>query len=162
MSYTKVDPQPAPRGDMLAYDAIGPGLYPDETAIELDDGTLIAVSVERHWQANGSGIAFHGYARWINADGSTQTAPNGAHVEASYSFNADPVTLSQFPEDDIATEVALLVIGEQPKLMRSVPQKTGPATTQAVVDPSDEARLNASVRHQVKAVTATRSTFIGL
>jgi hypothetical protein len=137
-------------------------LYPDETAVTLDDGTLVAVSVERHWLDNGSGIAFHGYARWIEDDGKSQTAPNGAQVEASHAFSCDPMTLQAFGEDDIATEVALLVLGEQPKLFRSVPQEQGPSTVQPVLDVHDQARLNASIRHQVKAVTATRSSTIKL
>lgn len=162
MTYTKLATQPPQRDPTLPYDAVAPGLYPDETAVTLDDGTLVAVSVERHWLSNGGGIAFHGYGRWINADGSTELAPNGAHVEATHAFTADPLTLQAFGEDDIATEVALLVLGEQPKLLKSVPQESGPSTVQPVLDVSDEARLNASIRHQVKAVTATRSSAINL
>lgn len=162
MSYKKLTTQPPARDAMLSYGQNGPGLYHDETAIELDDGTIVAVSVERHWLANGAGIAFHGYARWIEDDGSTKTAPNHAHVEASFSYTADPVTLNQHSEDDIATEIALVMIGEEPKLLRPVPQETGPDVMHPVVDLSEEARLNASVRHQVKAVTATRSSQINL
>lgn len=162
MAYKKLDIQPPQRDEAFSYDQHGPGLYHDETAIELDDGAHVAVSVERHWLANGAGISFHGYARWINEDGSTQLAPNGAHVEASISFTADPMTLSQHSEDELATEIALVVIGEPPKLLRPVPQETGPDVMHPVVDLSEEARLNASIRHQVKAVTATKSTFIGL
>jgi hypothetical protein len=140
----------------------GPGLYHDEIAIELDDGTQVAVSVERHWQENGSGIAFHGYARWIDKDGSTKKAPNGASVEASISFHADAITLTKFSEDDIATEIARVMIGEDPQLHRDVPQEDGTTTQHPVVDLAEQVRLNASIRHQVKAVNATKSSVINL
>ena len=161
MPYTKMKKQPARRKHPMP-DALARGLYEDETAVTLDDGTLVAVSVERHWQENGSGIAFHAYARHIQADGQTNTAPNGAHVEAAVTFNADPVTLSQFGEDAIATELARLTLGEEHQLFRDVPQEDGSTKQEPVVAISDVAKLNCNIRHQVRAVQATRSSAINL
>lgn len=162
MAYEKLEEQPALRSDMLPFGARGPGLYDDEVAVKIDGTHLVAVSVERHWQSNGSGIAFHGYARWIDEDGTTHLAPNGSEVEASISFTADTITLAAYSEDDIATEIALIVLGEETKLMRDLEQEDGSIIQVPVLALTSESKLNASIKHQVKAVQATKSKFIGL
>ena len=162
MSYSKLTEQPPLRAADVPYDDIAPGLYPDEIAVLLDDGTLVAVSVERHWQANGSGTAFHGYARWINEDGSTKTAPNGAHVEPSISFHADSFTLAEYGEDALATDVARLVLGEELELWRDVPEENGPPSRVPVINIPEDLRVGASIRNQVRAVRASASAFIAL
>lgn len=135
------------------YDTVAPGIYPDETVYTLEDGTLIALSVERHWPPNGSGIGFHGYARWIDEEGRTELAPNGAHVEASYSFHANPLHLEMFGADKIASDVALILLEEEPKLILESGEKGQNAP---LINLSEEGKANASIRNQIKAVKATR------
>lgn len=117
MSYTLLDPQPGPRADTLSYDQAGPGLYPDETALLLDDGTLVAVSVTPKWLDNGGGVDFKGYARWIEADGTTKLDAFGQHVEVCLSHAPDAVTVQQFGVPKMAKDVLLTMLGETRELV---------------------------------------------
>ena len=154
MAYTISNPQPERRAEGLLYDDLAPGLYSDETALALDDGDLVAISVERHWLPNGAGIGFHGYARWIEANGQTKLAPNGVDVEASFSFTASPELLQEFNADQIATDVAMMMLGEPTTLQH---EDGSPALNVA-----QEVRFNASIREQIRAVRSTASSAIGL
>ena len=152
-----------PNGRGGTYDERAPGLYPDETAVDLDDGSLVAVSVERHWNSNGAGLAFHAYARLIEPDGTTVAAPNDADLESVITFNADPVTLDKYGEQAIADDLARLVLGEETQLKREVPVEDGAEPLEvAIVSPSEEAKLNASIRFQARAAKASTKTALRL
>jgi hypothetical protein len=100
------------------YDERAPGLYPGELALKLDDGTLVAASVDQEWLANGAGVGFKACARWIDADGATHLCPQGQHVEtlASHSATVDEVTA--YGADALALEALQLVLGETARLMK--------------------------------------------
>jgi hypothetical protein len=145
MSYTLLSPQPAQRDSSLADDEIGPGLYPDEAAVELDDGSLVAVSAVAKWQENGAGVILTGCARHIDADGTTHLCPYGAHVETSFSHTAGAGQVAQVGVDAIAKEMMLAMLGE-------------PLT--GLVQWSPELLTNVSIRAAIAAVASTGPTAI--
>lgn len=150
MSYTLLNPQPGPRDAELDWNDAGPGLYPDESALTLEDGTLVAVSVVPKWLENGAGVAFTGWARWMNEDGSTRLCEHGQHIESSVSYTASAPQVAELGVPAIAKELLLVLLGE-------------PLTQQTLDDDTDmdlipwspEFNLNASIRHAITAVEHT-------
>jgi hypothetical protein len=136
MPYTKLDPQISRRDEALAYDDVGPGLYADETAVELDTGELVAASVSTQWMANGGGIAVTACARWIDSDGQTQLCGHAQHIEvtSSHSFDAGYVALHGAAA--LSRDVLMLVLGEE--------------TT--IGTWSEEVKLNTSIRRAITCV----------
>lgn len=138
------------------YDQIVPGLYPDEKVYELDTGDRIALSVETYWQENNAGPSLHGYARCINEDGSTKTTFDGKHVEVAFQFNPSAGDVAMQMEkghtvDDFATDLALIMLGEEPKLKveNVVNEETGETIEIPWIRPSGEGLANANVRFQL-------------
>lgn len=164
MTYKKISTKLELRSADLPYDQIGPGLYPDETVVEVAGKTKVAVSVERHWMENGGGIGFHGYARVIEDDGSTKLIqPGDKHFEASLSYHAPPEDIKKFGADEIATDVALIILGEEPKLEREVPtDEENKVELVKVVNLPPELMMNGSIQHQLKMVQETRKTTINI
>lgn len=154
MAYIKPAKSPPLRSAALAYGENGPGIYPDETVVKLDTGELAAVSVERAWLPNGAGIGFRAYARWINADGSSKTSPGGELVESVMHYTADMAMLQKYAADDVARDMALLALGEEPllKLENGSP----------VIHLEDADKLSVSVRSHIKAATDVQSTATGI
>lgn len=149
--------------DADTYGQRAPGLYPDETLVELEDGATVAVSVERHWIANGAGLAFHAYARAIGDDGATELAPNDEHLESCVTYHCPALLLEKYGEQAIADDMARLVLGEDPKLVRDVPVEDGqPPMSAPVVDLGGEGRLNGSIRFQMRAAKASAKHTIRL
>lgn len=71
VSYVKNDPQPA-------------GLNPGETAVTLDDGTIVAVQAVSSVQ-DASGVpVIAATARAIKADGAPQTMPDGSPIASAF------------------------------------------------------------------------------
>lgn len=102
------------------YDTVAPGLYPDETAYELDTGEKVAVSVETYWQENGEGVSFIGFARCIDEDGSSKVTSDGKQVETAYSYVAPAVMVNQYGVNAIATDVALMLLGQDTRLTENL------------------------------------------
>lgn len=155
MSYTQLDPQPAPR----AADAepVAPGLWPNEVALKLTDtGALIAVFVETRWLPNNAGAEFYASARAINADGSTILCPAGSEVVTEMRFAADPLLVAAQGADPIKKECVRTVLGETPPALvdETGPDETGdPVTIQApLLAISDQTRANYSIRHALAMV----------
>lgn len=71
MSYTKTSPVPA-------------GLNPGETAVTLDDGSIIAVQATCSVQDNSGCPVIAATARAVKADGSPQTLPDGSPVASAF------------------------------------------------------------------------------
>lgn len=149
MAFSLLTPQPAKRDASLNYDDIGPGLYEDETALVLDDGSLVAVSVVPMWLANGAGVAFTGYARLMNADGSTMQCAFGNHVETNLNHSADALTVQSLGVETIAREIMLAMLGEEPTL-RDVDGEQHP-----LIGWGEEFRANVSIRAAKNAVATT-------
>lgn len=160
MSFTLITPQPAPRSSALDYDDVGPGLYAGETALELDTGDLVAVSVESQWLENGAGVAFKSCARWINADGSTRLCPNDCHIETNASHTADAVSVQAHGVAALGKEMLLLVLGEEPTLITIDGEEV------PIIGWSADVRLNASIRHALacsaETGTSDPATLLGL
>lgn len=100
------------------YNFILPGLYPDETAYQLDTGEEVAISVEKEWQPNGEGICLSAYGRWIEADGSTKMINGTQDVEVSFPFTFDAKTMADFTLPVLMKEMLLVILGEPPEVMR--------------------------------------------
>lgn len=71
MTYTVTSPQPS-------------GLNPGETAVTLDDGTIVAVSAASIPQPNNAPSFIQTIARAINADGTSRDAPDGSPITMEF------------------------------------------------------------------------------
>jgi hypothetical protein len=93
------------------YDTNAPGLYPNETVVEVD-GERVAVSVDTEWLPNNSGVALHGFGRWLNDDGSTKEDELGRPIETSISNTFDAGWIETHGLQKLADATAALVMGE--------------------------------------------------
>jgi hypothetical protein len=159
MPFTILDEQPELRSPDVAYDDAAPGLYDDgEVLVDLD-GDKVAVSVDTEWLPNGSGVAFTGYARWTHDCGTSKLCPKGKHIECTFSYTADPHTVNEFGVDAIAKDILLIVMGEEPILVRSYEQEDGTTGTMPVIGLDPTVKLNASMRQHInnlKSVTGLK------
>jgi hypothetical protein len=158
-------------GEVSPYDQVAPGLYPDETLVELDTGERVAVSVEPYW-LEGGGVSLHGYARWVEDDGSTKISPDGKPVELSISNTFDHGWLEKYSQSQLATEIIRIMLGEDDQikdvlvveadkrnLQRAVSNDANnsewadpEAVEQQMIALSKEVRDNASIRAAIKQV----------
>lgn len=154
MAYTLLTPQPGPRDESLSWDDLGPGLYSDETALVLDTGELIAVSVVPKWMENGGGVSFTGWARWMEADGQTKLCGHGQHVETAFTYHADAASVEAKTIPFIAKEMIHLLLGEE----LTTEELTNEDGSKMVINAcmwNEDIKLNASIRHALKAVAST-------
>lgn len=154
MAYELLKPQPGARDASLAWEDLGPGLYGDETALKLDDGTLVAVSVEPKWLENGGGVVFTGWCRWIDADGQTHLCGHGQQVETAFTHNADAAQIQEHGVQFIAKEMIHLLLGEALTTVE-VTNEGGKLVDHPVTNWNGDIVLNASIRHAIKSVEAT-------
>lgn len=77
MSYSKTDPAPA-------------GLNPGETAVTLDDGTIVAVQATSSVQETSGSPVIAATARAIKADGTPETLPDGSPIASSLMHTSNP------------------------------------------------------------------------
>jgi hypothetical protein len=185
MTFSKSSRKLPPRDAALAYEDVGPGLYQDETVVEIGTGETVAVSVERRWLPNNGGIAFMAWARLIEDDGSTRRTGNRAEVETVLPYSCTPHDLEAFGVEALAREGLLAVLGEAPTMVpiapapadaahpeiatseqdyRENPWKAPPGfvhypdmTERPMIGWSAEARLNSSILHAISSVTATEN-----
>jgi hypothetical protein len=99
MPYSLMDPQPAE----LAEGEIG---------LQLDDGTLVAVSVSMRRPANNSGLAFTANGRCLNPDGTTSTCACGDPVASSFTHSASAAEVAALTGAAIRREMLLALLGE--------------------------------------------------
>lgn len=127
MSYTKTDPQPA-------------GLNPDETAVTLDDGSIVAVSAGVTPQANGAPSVILALARAIRADGNAVTDAQGQPVTSTFPFT---------PSAEQANDPTQFAAAQKDCLMAVL----GEPVTTILTDPIHAAALaNASIRNRLAAL----------
>lgn len=150
MTYTKMNPQPPYRDEALAYEDLGPGLYADEIAVELDDGNHVAVSITEEWAPNGSGVHLQAWARWIDENGQTHTSPEGAHVESQASVNVGAQVLAEHSMDVLRKEMLLMVLGE-PQTLQKIGREDVP-----ILFVADTNRLNWNIRHHIETINQVR------
>lgn len=154
MNYTPLDPQPPqrhpgwlnrlqPDEDTPApYDQIAPGLYPDELAVRLNTGELVAVSVERRRLKNGAGMEFRTWARHIEEDGRTKLDPHGEEMELETTFSASHDFIhrrgsgDEDGEEVIARELMNLMLGEEPTVV-PIPVDPEAPTVEVATDEAD-------------------------
>lgn len=158
MSFQKKAEQPPLRAEGLDEDEVGPGLYPGEVAIEIGASKYVAVSVEPKWSENGEGVRVRAWARYIYADGRTKLTAHGQHLETAFTAGFTLEEVKAYTVKALAKEVALLMLGEPPALMRAVPQADGTTEQKPVLDVSDTVRLNVSLREAVLAAKDTAPT----
>lgn len=156
MSYTKLAEQPGPRAGDLEGTDLGPGLFPNETALRLETGHYVAVSVATRWLEGGHGVAFTACARWITGEGETRTGPEGQHVKVEFSHHAAAETVPEvYTVEQIARELLLAVLGEPPTMVDlSVAEGEAPQQ-QPLIPLSEQVRAAASIRNAITAATAT-------
>lgn len=171
-AFTKLNPQPPVREeDFLLklpleekvgkpeqrdpYDMIAPGRYPDETVYKLDTDDLVAISVETSWLPNGAGVSFLGYARWVEEDGQSHVTFDDKEVLSEYTLSIPPEIISQFTVNDVASDVARILLGEDPVLVQDVTNGNGDSETHLLVDLPAHIKSSASIRHQIDLVKQT-------
>lgn len=87
-------------------------LAKDEVALELDDGTIVAVSVSPVWEPNNAGVVFTGKARCLCDDGESETCPHGQEIRTTFTYNVAVGLVEERGIDKIAKDVAMALIGE--------------------------------------------------
>jgi hypothetical protein len=103
---------------------------------------------------NNGGVSFTGWCRWIDADGQTHLCGHGQHVETAFTFHAPAPLVQELGVSFIAKEMILALLGEQLDTVERT-NEAGEAVTLPTMGWSEEVRLNASIRHALKAVTDT-------
>lgn len=170
---------PAPLAGWEApYDQVAPGLYPDETAVRLDSGELVAISVAAGRQANGGGMVYLGWVRAIAEDGQTLRDGAGQELELEFRHPMDAGVLSALEtptergDDRVKREIMLMMLGEPPT-MRPIPVDPAVAANPPavpdghfqdpaagfapVIDWAADVRLNASIRHAIALADSARA-----
>lgn len=127
MSYVKTSPQP-------------PGLGTDETAVTLDDGSVIAVSADISPQTNGSPSVIKASARAIHADGTPVDDSQGQPVVSVFPYTPTVQQANDAAQFSAAQKDCLMVVLGEP-------------TTTIMTDPIHAAALaNASIRNRLAAL----------
>lgn len=96
----------------MSYEKIdGVPVMGNETAVVLDTGDIVAVSVNR--SVSGSRMVFSGMARCINEDGSERLNRDGMPIRSELK-HTDPRALLA---DEILKDCVLALLGEQVQIM---------------------------------------------
>lgn len=100
MSYIKTDPQPS-------------GLNAGETAVTLDDGTIVAVQAATSVQETSGCPVIAASGRAINADGTPKTLPDGSPIASTFHHTSNPDEITATGGIDQVQKCCLLaVLGE--------------------------------------------------
>lgn len=161
------------RDPLLPYEQVAPGLYEGEYVADVDGIGLVAVSVARKREPNGSGMVFRGWARIIKLSGETVLDPDGQEMELEFPFTADPGFVDGKTvkneegdvitkgEDVITRELIRLMLGEPPTMV-DVPVEEGEDPVQVSLlhlDPT--VLLNISIKH-AKELAASADPLVDL
>lgn len=135
MSYTKTSPQP-------------PNLQPGETAVTLDDGTIVAVSAQSVPQANNAPSFVSATARAINADGTPRMDAAGAPITMEFRMTPSAEQANDATQLAAVTKDCMMaVLGEPVTIL------TDPIHANALA--------NASIRNRLAALAAAGSVDAG-
>ncbi len=137
----------------LKWDELGPGRYPNEVIVSITSGEKIAVSVDPKWLENGAGVSLEGNARWVDDTGQTKLDPNGAHVESNLMVTVTMGDVKQFNLKPLAKDVAVVLIGEGPRLMRPADIING-VLARPVIDVDQNILNGASIKNAADLVKA--------
>lgn len=136
MSYSKTSPVPS-------------GLGADETAVTLDDGSVIAVSADVAPQTNGAPSVIKSTARAIHADGSPVVDAQAQPVTSVFTYTPTVVQANDATQLAAVQKDCLMVVLGEP-------------TTTIMTDPIHAAALaNASIRNRLAALAAAGSIDAG-
>jgi hypothetical protein len=153
MAFSKMAVQPGARAADLLPDEIGPGLYPGEVALQFGAAQFAAVGVDPKWERDTGGVAggvtITARARYIKADGTTKLTGHDEPLEVEWRARFSVEDVKAFGVKALAKEVALVVLGEPPQLMRDVPIEGGGVEQHPVLNVSDSLRANVSLREAV-------------
>jgi hypothetical protein len=159
MSYTKASPQPALR-DPAAVGWDFPGLYPNEVALKLDTGQLVAVFVETTWLGdNNAGTSFYVSARYVDATGQTICDVHQQEIVTEFTHTSSPAELLAFGQGPLAVEMVKAILGE-PSTTVPVPGATD-GSTMPMIPWSPELLANIAIRTAI-ATTAQTGEVSGL
>lgn len=100
MSYTKLDPQPE-------------GLEDNQVALLMDDGSIFEVKIDIEPNVGG-GLDMKGFARCINADGSTDECVGGMEINTAHSASFSMDDCQRYDRDILIKNLIHLLIGEEP------------------------------------------------
>lgn len=146
MAYTLIaDPGIAPRDPALPWAQNAPGLYQvsrsgapcPEAVVELGTGERVAVSVEEDCgdsEGDGNsdgGACLRGYARWIAADGSSETTPDGKVVESEFCCRVSQAQILAHKIDTYRREVLAILLGDPRTMLAIAPPLDARAMTAA-------------------------------
>lgn len=121
MSYVKTDPVPA-------------DLNAGETAVTLDDGTIVAVQAKSSVQETSGCPVIAATARAIKADGSPETLPDGSPIASAFQHTSCAQEITDAGGIDVVQKCVLMAVLGEP-------------TTPLWKDPSASTMLsNASIR----------------
>ncbi len=134
MACTIISPKPANCAD-------------NETALNVDSSTIIAVSVVPKWLDNGAGMSFSGTCRLIDDAGNTQIDGHGQEITTALNHSSDHNEVDTLGVDTIAQQISFALIG-QPLTTRVVDGETVP-----LIPFSDDALANANIQ-KAKTVAA--------
>lgn len=135
MSYTKTSPQPQ-------------NLQPGETAVTLDDGTIVAVSAQSTPQSNNAPSFVSAVARAINADGTQRMDAAGAPITMEFRTTPSAEQANDATQLAAVTKDCMMaVLGEPVTLL------TDPIHANALA--------NASIRNRIAALAAAGSVDAG-
>ena len=125
-----------------------PGLQPDETAVTLDTGAVVAVcaQVDRN---HGNTVAVTAHARQIDATGATVVDANGHPIQSDASHQFQPEIVAAYTLPVLTKEMLRLVLGEPPTLFVE-PTMLPTATSPPTLTPLDPGVLSAwSIRNAI-------------
>lgn len=99
MAYTVLTQQPS-------------NLQAGETAVSLEDGTIVAVSVVSKRKVNNAGVDFTVTARCLDDEGNVKTCPSGDPITIEFTHSATADEINQLTVNGVAKEMMLAVLGE--------------------------------------------------
>ena len=87
-------------------------LEPGETAVELDDGSLVAVGCKHLRCTISQNPVFEVWGRWINEQGETRKDAHGNAVETRHRHSATPAQVDLHGRDKMIRACLCLALGE--------------------------------------------------
>jgi hypothetical protein len=126
----------------MSYTVTQTPVQSGETAVALNTGELVAVSVNAQRCAISQNPTYFVNARVLNADGSTKPDAHAQPILTSMSHKTSDAELAALTEAVIIKECVLLALGEPP---------TKDAQGNPLIGWSVEIRDNASIRRAIKS-----------
>lgn len=124
----------------------------DESVLELEDGTLVAVRCGRLRCTSSQNQIFEPQARWIDKTGKTRADAHGNDVFVVHRHSALHSEIDRLGHDAVVKACLCLVLGEP------VPTYDNAGTIEPIIDFGPAATAAASVRNAIRAASNTHSS----